>query len=932
MDNSAFMENLKQLFAECDVDNNGCLGRDEFSELCSKIGLNKEAAHETFARLDIDRDDKITFDEFAAGFNQYKSSSSSSSSPQPPAAATAAAGNNSPPNPQSRFAGGQPQQFIKKPPSLASSSRQKGASPVSVMSLGSTSPAAATAAATATATSGNNSSNSSNNNLLGLAAAKTVGSAGGSSGASADMSDSFNGTTGGSVDTTTHSSSLYSAPSSSTDHQQQQRPPDDNSMVVYSSESTGNDYYDQPTAGHSGQFGSLFGCGGGGGGGGSLNGASSGSFSQVRNMQELLDCVQKLQSENQILTQIFFKDKREREEYISQLGEEFDQQVREVEERANRRAREELENEKKRLREMMQTERETLQHHYKTIEKMSKLIQNPSSSRSSNDLLLGGEGMDKVKSKLEDTYLENRQLKRSLLDTKTDVAMIWKEMEKLKSQYEDKLSSAYLKNNETRSECDHIKQQLNLMKDSNRKLQDASDVITTYITDKVDPVIKGASAAGANSESEHYLLSPNGCHSLTGGGTSGASQSNSRRGSVLSEYLNSHPASSESDEDDDNDNDDDGDNEGDDDDENDKGRRFGSKQQQQQRRGELATIPGGNPDQTEYDARSTTASSSMRTSGGLPKISLPARGSEQQLNDAAAGRQMKKSSSFNPLTSSPEAAAGKSREDAGRKTTNTPEPESEATKEAARAKLQTSSSQMETLSTSSSRGSSLKNLGRHFFLGSKDKLAGCASTGQSQSGQSDSALTPKAKSMSLDQRDALEPVVEPADGPSVSTFNIILVGDSFVGKSSFAARFMEGNFVQGLISNCSIDFKTKAYKVDGVNYTVNLWDTAGQERFRSITASYFRKADGIILMYDVTDKRSYLNVRNWMSTISDTAAENVAVLLVGNKIDLRLEKNKDKCVPHAEGFRLAKEYDIVFLETSVKTGTNLVPSMGRLIR
>lgn len=85
-------------------------------------------------------------------------------------------------------------------------------------------------------------------------------------------------------------------------------------------------------------------------------------------------------------------------------------------------------------------------------------------------------------------------------------------------------------------------------------------------------------------------------------------------------------------------------------------------------------------------------------------------------------------------------------------------------------------------------------------------------------------------------------------------------------------------------------------------------------------------------MYDVTDKRSYLNVRNWMSTISDTAAENVAVLLVGNKIDLREEKNKEKCVPHSEGFRLAKEYDIVFLETSVKTGTNLIPSMGRLIR
>lgn len=106
----------------------------------------------------------------------------------------------------------------------------------------------------------------------------------------------------------------------------------------------------------------------------------------------------------------------------------------------------------------------------------------------------------------------------------------------------------------------------------------------------------------------------------------------------------------------------------------------------------------------------------------------------------------------------------------------------------------------------------------------------------------------------------------------------------------------------------------------------------GQERFRSITASYFRKADGIVLMYDVTDKRSYLNVRNWMSTITDTASENVAVLLVGNKIDLRRKDNKDNCIPTREGQRLAREYGIVFLETSVKTGTNLVPSMGKLIR
>lgn len=85
-------------------------------------------------------------------------------------------------------------------------------------------------------------------------------------------------------------------------------------------------------------------------------------------------------------------------------------------------------------------------------------------------------------------------------------------------------------------------------------------------------------------------------------------------------------------------------------------------------------------------------------------------------------------------------------------------------------------------------------------------------------------------------------------------------------------------------------------------------------------------------MYDITDRRTYMNVRNWMSTIADTATENVAVLLVGNKVDLRTKENRSSCVPTEEGFRLAREYDIVFLETSVKTGTNLVPSLGQLIR
>lgn len=120
---------------------------------------------------------------------------------------------------------------------------------------------------------------------------------------------------------------------------------------------------------------------------------------------------------------------------------------------------------------------------------------------------------------------------------------------------------------------------------------------------------------------------------------------------------------------------------------------------------------------------------------------------------------------------------------------------------------------------------SLKSLGRHFLMGSRAQQSTDGAKISTETGEGEK-LNNKAVDQVAEHAAHEDPIVEPSDGPSKATFNIILVGDSFVGKSSFAARFIEGTFVQGLISNCSIDFKTKSYKVDNVNYTVNLWDTA----------------------------------------------------------------------------------------------------------
>lgn len=783
------MDNLKQLFAECDTNNKGSLGRAEFSELCTKIGLNKEAAEETFDRLDIDKNGCITFDEFATGFNQYKKSSNSHSPTKPRQSKQQAAGD-SPnqqrsPSPSSSSALSSPTQSQPAAPSnqqkldstskqssasstksaarmgrnqklsgspVSSLARNKNASPLGVLSLGSA---------------------GSSSNLTGSGGTRSASSvsAGGFGTTLNDGSSEFN-----SVDT----GSCFGGYSGLGGGAGLEGPNKMDNMVVYSSDAIGADY-DQASG--SGQFGSLMSSGGG-------------SFSQLRNMQDLLESVQKLQTENQILSQIFFRDKREREEYISQLGEEFDLQVREVEERANRRAKEELENEKKRLREMMQAERETLQHHYQTIEKMSKLI------KSSNGKLDDGDGIEKVKSKLEDTYLENRQLKKSLLDTKTDVAMIWKEMERLKAQYEDKLSNAYQRNNETRNECDHIKQQLSLMKDSNRKLQDASDVITNYITDKVEPVIKGA-ASSCELDDSNYL-NPN-------GGLMDVSQASSRKGSLLSEYLNGYDRPSSID--------------GDDLDDQVVRHPTSGNHTRNEDIEERLSLMGSSP-KGERDRNAPKINvSHLESSISQLDVSHNEYGLNKDALSSANGDALKKSASFNQPRTGKDQAGGlrnslTSNSISGTDQSSLPESreqpiEQEVTSPADFERSE-EAPQVSKTTTNKSSGSK-KGIGRHFFIGSR-------SSNDSQSNRTESIK--RAKSISFKKFSSLDCSIEPPDGPAVATFNIILVGDSFVGKSSFAARFMEGSFVQGLISNCSIDFKTKTYKVDGVNYTVNLWDTA----------------------------------------------------------------------------------------------------------
>jgi len=150
-------------------------------------------------------------------------------------------------------------------------------------------------------------------------------------------------------------------------------------------------------------------------------------------------------------------------------------------------------------------------------------------------------------------------------------------------------------------------------------------------------------------------------------------------------------------------------------------------------------------------------------------------------------------------------------------------------------------------------------------------------------------------------------------------FKIILIGDSGVGKTSILSKFVGEEVVKSHISTIGIDFKMKCLTLDGKQVKVQIWDTAGQERYETITTQYYRRAQGIILAYDVTRKDSFSNVRKWLRYVEEFAERNVKVSLIGNKIDLEDQRE----VETKEAEEMAQEFCIPWFETSAYTGEHV---------
>ncbi|XP_072448088.1 EF-hand calcium-binding domain-containing protein 4B-like isoform X2 [Chiloscyllium punctatum] len=161
-------------------------------------------------------------------------------------------------------------------------------------------------------------------------------------------------------------------------------------------------------------------------------------------------------------------------------------------------------------------------------------------------------------------------------------------------------------------------------------------------------------------------------------------------------------------------------------------------------------------------------------------------------------------------------------------------------------------------------------------------------------------------------------------------FKVVFVGNSGVGKSSFIHRFCNDRFLSEINPTIGIDFQVKSLVVDKTRVALQLWDTAGQERFRSITKQYFRKADGVLVVYDVTSETSFTAVRNWMISVQEGMDERAAICLLGNKIDA--VDREPRQVSKTEGERLAEEYNAVFYECSAKSGYNVMEPLMHVAR
>ncbi|KAI9361096.1 ras family-domain-containing protein [Pilaira anomala] len=163
-------------------------------------------------------------------------------------------------------------------------------------------------------------------------------------------------------------------------------------------------------------------------------------------------------------------------------------------------------------------------------------------------------------------------------------------------------------------------------------------------------------------------------------------------------------------------------------------------------------------------------------------------------------------------------------------------------------------------------------------------------------------------------------------GSPLRKYKLVFLGEQSVGKTSLITRFMYDTFDSTYQATIGIDFLSKTMYLEDKTVRLQLWDTAGQERFRSLIPSYIRDSSVAVIVYDMSNRESFLNTSKWIDDVRAERGDEAIVVLVGNKTDL----NEKRDVTTEEGEKRAKELNVMFIETSAKAGHN-VKSLFRKI-
>ena len=159
---------------------------------------------------------------------------------------------------------------------------------------------------------------------------------------------------------------------------------------------------------------------------------------------------------------------------------------------------------------------------------------------------------------------------------------------------------------------------------------------------------------------------------------------------------------------------------------------------------------------------------------------------------------------------------------------------------------------------------------------------------------------------------------------------LLIIGDSSVGKTSILTRFANGTFNSNYLATVGLDSFTKDETIDDKNVRIKIWDTAGQERFKSLTKGFFRNAEGIMIVYDVTNQETYESLKYWIQSIKTNIGEDldhIPIIILGNKID-----SEDREVKTEDAEVFCKGENFPYFETSAKTGENIDQAVRFLVK